>query len=104
MSGLARQYFNYGKGRARTLKKHGERPKLRQLAPPLAMLGCLLGLLVAPFSLWGLVLPGGYLAVLLLASLSIAAKHRSPCGLLAGPAAAVMHASWSAGLVRQLLS
>lgn len=101
--GLARQYFNYGKGRARTLMKHGERPRLRQLIPPATLLACVLGLLVAPFSLWGLVLPGGYLAALVLASVMVAVKQRSLCGLLAGVASAIMHMSWSAGLFRQLL-
>jgi succinoglycan biosynthesis protein ExoA len=100
---LARQYFNYGKGRARTLMKHGERPKLRQLIPPATLVACVLGLAIAPFSLWGLVLPGGYLAALIAASLMVAVKHKSACGLLAGLASAAMHMSWSLGLFRQFL-
>lgn len=100
---LARQYFNYGKGRARTLMKHGERPKLRQLIPPATLVACIVGLGIAPFSLWGLVLPGGYLAALLAASLMVAIKQRSACGLLAGLASATMHMSWSLGLFRQFL-
>jgi len=103
VGGLARQYFNYGKGRARTLMKHGEKPRLRQLIPPATLIACVLGLLVAPFSLWGLVLPGGYLAALVGASVLVAVKHRSLCGLLAGLASATMHMSWSLGLFRQLL-
>jgi succinoglycan biosynthesis protein ExoA len=103
VGGLARQYFNYGKGRARTLMKHGEQPRLRQLIPPATLLACLAGLLAAPFTLSGLVLPGGYLTALLLASLLVAVKHRSPCGMLAGVASATMHMSWSLGLFRQLL-
>lgn len=100
---LARQYFNYGNGRARTLMKHGERPKLRQLIPPATLVACVLGLAIAPFSLWGLVLPGGYLAALIAASLMVAVKHKSACGLLAGLASATMHMSWSLGLFRQVL-
>lgn len=103
VSGLARQYFNYGKGRARTLMKHGERPRLRQLIPPATLVACVFGVAVAPFTLWGLVLPGGYLAALTLASLAVAVKQRSLCGLMAGLASATMHMSWSAGLFRQLL-
>jgi succinoglycan biosynthesis protein ExoA len=103
VGGLARQYFNYGKGRARTLMKHGERPKLRQLIPPATLAACVAGLAIAPFSLWALVLPGGYLAALVAASLAIAVKHRSLCGLLAGAASATMHMSWSLGLFRQFL-
>lgn len=102
-SGLARQYFNYGKGRARTMMKHGERPKLRQLIPPATLVACVAGLAIAPFSPWGLVLPGGYLAALVAASLMVSVKHRSACGLLAGAASATMHMSWSAGLFRQFI-
>jgi len=103
VGGLARQYFNYGKGRARTLMKHGEKPRLRQLIPPATLVACVLGLLISPFSLWGLALPGGYVAALALASVAVAVKHRSLCGLLAGLASATMHMSWSLGLFRQLL-
>ncbi len=100
---LARQYFNYGKGRARTLMKHGERPKLRQLIPPATLVACVTGLVVAPFIPLGLILPGGYLAALALASLAVAVKHKSLCGLMAGAASATMHMSWSAGFFRQML-
>ncbi|MDP3495521.1 MAG: glycosyltransferase family 2 protein [Hyphomonadaceae bacterium] len=103
MGSLARQYFNYGKGRARTLMKHGEHPKLRQLIPPATLVACITGLLIAPFNPLGLILPGGYLAALALASLAVAVKHKSACGLLAGAASATMHMSWSAGFFRQML-
>lgn len=102
MAALARQYFNYGKGRARTLMKHGERPRLRQLIPPLTLIACVIGLVLAPFYAWGLMLPFGYLAALAVASIAVAVKKRSLCGLLAGAASAIMHMSWSAGLLRQL--
>ena len=100
---LAKQYFNYGKGRARTLLKHGEKPRLRQLIPPATLVACILGFGLAPLTLWSLILPAGYFAALVLASLAVAVKHKSPCGLLAGLASATMHMSWSAGLFRQLL-
>lgn len=38
-SGLARQYFKYGKGRARTLLKHGGLPSVRPLVPFIFTLG-----------------------------------------------------------------
>jgi len=38
-SGLARQYFKYGKGRARTLLKHGSLPSVRPLIPFLSTVG-----------------------------------------------------------------
>ncbi len=103
MWSLARQYFNYGKGRARTLMKHGEKPKLRQLIPPATLAGCVLGLAIAPFTAWGLLLPGTYLAALAGASLLVTVRYASLCGLMAGPASATMHMSWSAGFFRQML-
>lgn len=101
-SALARQYFNYGKGRARTILTHGERPKLRQMIPVVTLLACLAGLAFAPLNLASLALPVGYFGVLLLASIAIALKHRSFCGLMAGPASAIMHMSWATGFLRQL--
>lgn len=100
---LAKQYFNYGKGRARTLLKHRETPRMRQMIPPATLIACLIGLAMAPFTWWGLALPAGYLAVLTAASVAIAIKKRSVCGLLAGLASATMHMSWAAGFIRQMI-
>jgi succinoglycan biosynthesis protein ExoA len=103
MRSLARQYFNYGKGRARTILKHGEPMRLRQMIPPATLLACGVGLLGAVVTPWALLLPGGYLAALAAASVMIAVKHRSLCGLWAGAASATMHMSWSLGLIAQML-
>jgi len=51
---LARQYFNYGKGRARTIRKHQEVLKLRQALPIAALLANLMSLIAAPFIWWTL--------------------------------------------------
>jgi succinoglycan biosynthesis protein ExoA len=99
---LARQYFNYGKGRARTILKHGEIPKLRQLIPPVTLIACVSGVALAPLTPWSLILPAGYLAALAGASVMMAIQKRSACGLLAGVASATMHMSWSAGFLKQL--
>lgn len=103
VSSLARQYFNYGKGRARTILKHRDPPKLRQLVPPAALVACVLSVALAPVAPWSLIVPGVYLAVLAAASVAMAIRKRSACGLLAGVASATMHMSWSAGLLKQLL-
>jgi succinoglycan biosynthesis protein ExoA len=47
--------------------------------------------------------PGSYLLALAGASLVVAVVKRSLCGLMAGPVSGIMHMSWSAGLLRQLL-
>jgi len=103
-SALARQYYNYGRGRARNFMKHGDRPGLRQMAPPVTLVSCVTGLALAPFFPLALAAPAGYLALLVVASLAVAAKMKSPCGLLAGVASGIMHFSWSAGFIRQYVA
>lgn len=98
---LARQYFNYGKGRARTVLKHKRHLKIRQAVPIMALLGSLFGLLAAPFYWPALVLPLGYASLLALASLAVMAWKRSWCGALAGIASGTMHMSWAAGFLVQ---
>lgn len=109
---LARQYWNYGRGRARTLRKHRMRPRLRQVAPAinLLLLGLGAGLMLAgamggsgSVLLAGALWPALYLSLLAGASLWIAMRHASPCGLLAGPALAAMHLPWGAGFLTGLL-
>ncbi|MBY9068485.1 glycosyltransferase family 2 protein [Hyphomonas sp. WL0036] len=94
---LARQYFNYGKGRARNLRKHKGRLKLRQAVPIFALAGSIFGLL-AGISFWpALALPLGYLSILAGASAAIAIGRKSLCGLYSGLAAGTMHMAWAAG-------
>jgi succinoglycan biosynthesis protein ExoA len=104
VAALARQYYNYGKGRARTVFKHGQRPKVRQMLPILALLGSLTGLLAAPFYPPAILLPAGYLTILSAASVLICMVKKSACGLLAGLASGTMHMSWAAGFIMQSLA
>lgn len=101
---LARQYFNYGKGRARNLIKHGGTPKLRQLIPQATLVLCVLGLLLSPVSPSTLLAPAGYLGAMVLVSIAAAVRLRSACGLMAGLASSTMHMSWAAGFFRQWLT
>jgi len=100
---LAKQYFNYGKGRARTMLKHRMRPKLRQLAPVVLFLGSVGGVLLSPIAPITLLAPLAYAGLLLMASVWGWLSMGSVCGLLAGSAAATMHMSWAIGFLRQLL-
>jgi succinoglycan biosynthesis protein ExoA len=98
---LWKQYEGYGRGRAKNVRKHGSRLKLRQTVPILALLGSALGL-VASLVYWpAIILPLGYVAILALASGLVALKHKSPCGLYAGLAAGTMHMSWAFGYLRE---
>ena len=99
---LARQYWAYGGGRARTILKHRCRPRLRQILPAF-------NIVALPASLFtGLIWPpalawiGLYLLFLAGASVCCAAALRSSDGLLAGLTLAVMHISWGAGFLRTI--
>lgn len=94
---LARQYFRYGQGRARNAAKHKSRLKLRQMAPMFVMAACLLGLVGGFFQWQAFLIPAGYLSMLAGASVAIALKHNSACGLFSGVAAGTMHLAWAAG-------
>lgn len=98
---LARQYFNYGKGRARTVTKHSMTLRLRQTIPMLVLLACIIGIVGGFFFSPLFLLPLGYAAILALASLWMTVKHRSGCGLFAGLAAGIMHMSWACGYIVQ---
>jgi succinoglycan biosynthesis protein ExoA len=104
LGGLEQQYFRYGFGRSRTARRHPGSMRARQLAVPLHFALSLLALALAP--LWPALLawPLLYVAALATASLQAAWRHRSACGLLAGPAAGVMHLSWAAGFLSGLVS
>lgn len=99
VSALARQYFAYGRGRSRTIRRHPGSMRARQAALPFHGGVCVASLAAAAWWPWLLLWPLAYLAALAFASVAMACRERSPCGLLVGPAAAVMHFSWAAGFL-----
>ncbi len=101
---LARQAWAYGRGRARTVRRHRSRPRLRQLLPPLAVLAIGVGLAVAPLTALGLLPLAGYALLMAVTGVAGAVALRSACGLWAGPALAAMHLPWGAGFLRGLFA
>ena len=99
---LWRQYWRYGKGRARTVLKHRMRPRPRQVAPALALILQLSCLVLAPFWPPALALPALYLTVLAAASAVAVVRLGSLCGLWAGVALFIIHNAWGAGFLRGL--
>jgi succinoglycan biosynthesis protein ExoA len=90
------QYLNYGRGRARNLLKHRQRPKLRQSLPlgvapavGLALLAPLAPILALPALTWAALclVYGGVLGL----------RAKDNCVAAAGVAAMVMHFAWSLG-------
>jgi len=116
--GLWKQYFNYGKGRAKNLKKHKSKPKLRQLVPLvnfLCLLGCgtgaILWSVLGPQNGWLNTLGYGalafqpllYLSALIAVSVVGVMKMKSASGLFAGVVLACMHNSWALGFLKGYL-
>ena len=105
--GLAKQYFSYGKGRARTMLKHGGLPSVRPMLPFFLVVGG--GALVVT-SPWQPLLPfalGLYSAATAIEGIRVSRKH----GLHLAPVVAsifpVLHVchglGFGAGLIRYLL-
>ncbi|NRQ16368.1 glycosyltransferase family 2 protein [Ensifer sesbaniae] len=100
---LFRQYFAYGRGRARNVLKHRAWPSLRQLLP-LAVAPVAIGALLAVIN-WLAVVPVGLWAAACIGyGMWMALGQRNPYGPLAALSAMVMHFAWSAGFWRELLT
>jgi succinoglycan biosynthesis protein ExoA len=97
LSALFRQYFRYGAGRSRTVRRHPSSLRLRQLAVPAHLVLLIAALLLSPWFAWLLIWPALYFGVLLLVSVRLSFSNRSPYGMLSGPAALVMHTAWACG-------
>ena len=103
---LARQYFDYGRGKRRTLVLHPRSWRARQLAPPLLVLGlgasALAGLAgaagadVAPAA--APVLPVAWLGVLAAVALRAAGRPGAHA-LRIAQVLAIMHLAWGAGML-----
>ncbi len=104
LGALARQYFNHGSGRAKTMLKHRRPPKVRQLLP-LGALGMNVLSLASGLGFgWFFFLPFiAYAGACLTGGIFLAISQRDPAGCAAGPAAMIMHQSWAAGFVYRLL-
>jgi succinoglycan biosynthesis protein ExoA len=102
LKSLWRQYFQYGKARALTMRLHPQSIRLRQVAVPVHFAVLALSLLATPWTGLGWLWPAMYAALLLLNGLFLALKHRSWVGLLSVPAAACMHTAWACGFFRRV--
>jgi succinoglycan biosynthesis protein ExoA len=98
-SALLRQYFYYGIGRSRTMRRHPFSTRARQIFVPLHTVIFWTNItfgIIWPI-LW--TLPTIYLTILLIISIMISVNKKSICGLLSGPAAFIMHTGWGCGFL-----
>lgn len=93
-SQLARQYYEYGWWKSVVLRKHPSSLKLRQLIPPVGIVGVVVGLVVGTRWRPALVVPVAYVVALVAAS-----RHASHPARVAA-ALATTHSAWTAGLLR----
>jgi glycosyltransferase involved in cell wall biosynthesis len=97
LGGLARQFFGYGRWKRVVLRRHPRSLRWRQVVPPAATLGVLVGLLAAPWWPLALVLPVGYLGAVAVAAVVVGRRPAMVARLLAVYPA--MHLSWGAGFL-----
>ena len=87
---LARQYFDYGRGKRRFARKHPGMLRVRQLAPSALVVVLVSAVLAIPFGAAAALIPIGYLlAVLLFSGLKIRVAL----------AVVTMHVSWGVGFL-----
>lgn len=99
---LLRQYFRFGQGRARTIRKHRVIPRLRQVLP-LAVVPAALLLMLTPLH-WVFALPFSCWASLCLVyGAFLGLRARDPAAMMAGAAAMLMHLGWSFGFAAAML-
>jgi len=99
---LAQQYFEYGQWRMRTIKKHRDSAKPRQLAAPVIVIGLVVAVILALVvsSLFWFV-PAAYVVGLLVVGL----MSEGPLAqrLLTAGALFTMHITWGAGFLKALV-
>lgn len=100
MRSLWRQYWNYGRGRARTLKLHRMRPRLRQMLPLAVPLAAVLAL-AAPLHVVALLPLLAWIMICLGYGAALGVQQRSLCAALTGPAAMIMHLAWGLGFIAE---
>jgi len=107
--GLATQYFKYGKGRARTMLKHGGLPTIRPMLPFFLVLGGGALLVTSPWHPFFLPAAGLYGTAALLDALRVCIKekkiHLTPVVASIFPVLHVSHGiGFASGLVHYLLT
>ncbi len=99
--GLLRQYFDYGAGKRRMLRRHPGSLRWRQLAAPALVLAMLASAVLMALGWWRVaaVVPVLYAAALTGGAIVELVRRRDPAALLYPVAVAAMHFSWGAGFV-----
>ena len=96
---LGRQYFHYGRWRRVVMRQHHGTVNARYLAPPVTVVACVIGLAAAPLTPWALVLPAGYGAGVVAASVLVGRGLPVRSRLALPAVLGTMHWSWGIGFL-----
>jgi succinoglycan biosynthesis protein ExoA len=100
LKALTQQYFHYGRWRRQVMRAHPGSINLRYLAPPLALLGVVLGLVLSAFlSPLALTLPVGYLLLVIAGSVYVGRGLPWRARLFLPLVMVTMHMAWGAGFL-----
>jgi succinoglycan biosynthesis protein ExoA len=99
---LYRQYVNYGRGRARTLRSHRMRPKVRQFLPA-CVLPTVLAVAASPWIPLALGPAVVWTSACVLSGVVLGIQQRRRCAFASGIAAMIIHLGWSIGFWRELV-
>lgn len=91
-SALAKQYYEYGWWKAEVLRRHPDSLRLRQMIPPVAMLGLVASSVLAIRRPVTALVPVAY------AVTTLAVQRRAPSPVRAALATMTLHAAWTTGL------
>ncbi|MCX7646482.1 MAG: glycosyltransferase family 2 protein [Rhodobacteraceae bacterium] len=103
LGALVRQYFAFGRGRARNLIKHRAGLGARQAAVAALVPGLALAPLAVAHPVFALP-PAAWGLACLAGGLALALRRREPAAAAAGLVAGAMHAAWSAGFWAEALA
>lgn len=95
---LASQYWQYGRWKRATVRKHPGSLRWRQLVPPATVLANAAALLAVPLSPWTLAVPSVYLVAVLGVS-AVTAAGDARVAMRLPLVFATMHHSWGAGFL-----
>jgi len=101
LKSLAKQYFHTGRWRRVVGREHQGTLNMRYLAPPLAVLGMAAGTVLGLLGFWpGWLLPGGYVAVIMVGGSLVTGRGLPLKSWLWLPLVyATMHISWGVGFL-----
>lgn len=101
LKGLWRQYYQYGYWKYRVVRRHPDSLRLRQVAPPLLVIGLIGSGVLAVFgrTLLASLVPAAWLVALVSASVVVGIKRREWAAIALPPVVASMHLAWGIGFL-----